>query len=83
MLPINRPVRVLTQDGKVIRGRRVNEDTYSVQLLDSEERLLSLTKADLREYTVLKDSPMPSYRNKLTAEEIADVLAYLLSLRGM
>jgi putative heme-binding domain-containing protein len=83
MLPINRPVRVLTKDGKVIRGRRVNEDTYSVQLLDSEERLLSLTKADLREYTVLKESPMPSYRNKFTAEEIADVLAYLLSLRGI
>jgi len=83
MLPINRPVRAVTRGGQVITGRRVNEDTYSVQLLDSQERLVSLVKADLREYTIGKESPMPSYRDKLTAEEIADVLAYLLALRGM
>ena len=35
MLPINRPVRAVTKDGKVITGRRLNEDTYSVQLIDS------------------------------------------------
>ena len=29
MMPINRPVRVVTKDGTVINGRRLNEDTYS------------------------------------------------------
>src|SRR6516225_113395 len=33
MMPINRPVRVVTRDGKVINGRRLNEDTYTVQVI--------------------------------------------------
>jgi mono/diheme cytochrome c family protein len=51
-------------------------------LIDDQERLLSLTKADLRELTVLTSSPMPSYRSRLSDEEIADVVAYLLTLKG-
>jgi len=82
MMPINRPVRIVTRDGKVINGRRLNEDTYTVQLLDEQEKLVSLVKADLREYTIQTVSPMPSYQNKLTPDEIADVVAYLLSLKG-
>jgi putative heme-binding domain-containing protein len=82
MLPMHRPVRAVTADGKAITGRRLNEDTYSVQLIDREERLVSLMKAELREYAVVKESPMPSYRDKLTAAERADVVAYLLSLKG-
>ena len=81
MMPINRPVRAVTRDGKTITGRRLNEDTYTVQLIDDQERLLSLTKADLREYTVLTTSTMPAYKD-LSAGELADLLAYLLSLQG-
>jgi putative heme-binding domain-containing protein len=83
MLPVNRPVRAVTRDGKVITGRRLNEDTYTVQLIDEQEHLVSLTKADLREYTVLKTSSMPSYKDKLSAQELADLEAYLLSLKGV
>ncbi len=82
MMPINRPVRVVTRDGTVINGRRLNEDTYTVQLIDDRERLLSLTKADLREYTILTTSPMPSYKDSLSADEVAHLVAYLLSLKG-
>jgi putative heme-binding domain-containing protein len=82
MMPINRPVRAVTRDGKVINGRRLNEDTYTVQLLDEQEKLVSLTKADLREFTILTASPMPSYKDRLTEDELADVVAYLLSLKG-
>ena len=82
MMPINRPVRIVTQDGRAINGRRLNEDTYTVQVIDDQERLLSLTKADLREYTILTASPMPSFRETFRDEELADLLAYLLSLKG-
>lgn len=81
MMPINRPVRAVMRDGSVVNGRRLNEDTYTVQLIDDQERLVSLTKSDLRELTVLTTSPMPSYRN-LNPEELADLVAYLLSLKG-
>jgi len=83
MLPKNRSVRAVTSDGKTITGRRLNEDTYSVQLIDSEERLVSLQKAGLKEYEVIKTSSMPSYRGKLSEQELRDVVAYLLTLRGV
>jgi putative heme-binding domain-containing protein len=82
MMPINRPVRVVTRDGTVINGRRLNEDTYTVQIIDDRERLLSLTKTDLREYAILTTSPMPSYKDSLSSDEVANVVAYLLSLKG-
>jgi putative heme-binding domain-containing protein len=82
MMPINRPVHAVTRAGKVINGRRLNEDTYTVQLIDDQEKLVSLSKSDLAEYTILTVSPMPSYRDRLTPDEIADVVAYLLSLKG-
>jgi putative heme-binding domain-containing protein len=82
MLPVNRSVRAVTRDGKVITGRRLNEDTYTVQLVDSSERLVSLSKSDLKEYTVLKTSAMPSYKGELSAGELDDVVAYLRTLKG-
>jgi putative heme-binding domain-containing protein len=83
MLPANRPVRAVTRDGRTIRGRRLNEDTYTVQLIDEQERLVSLTKADLRSLEMVTTSPMPSYEATLTADERADLIAYLLTLKGL
>jgi cytochrome c oxidase cbb3-type subunit 3 len=83
MLPVSRSVHAVTRDGKIINGRRLNEDTYSVQLIDEQEHLVSLTKSDLREYEVLETTSMPSYKDKLSAQELADLEAYLLSLKGV
>jgi len=82
MWPINRPVRIVTKDGREIKGRRLNEDTYTVQLLDDQEHLMSLDKADLKTYELGKTSPMPSLLKTFTADEVADLLGYLLSLKG-
>jgi putative heme-binding domain-containing protein len=82
MLPVNRSVRAVTREGKVITGRRLNEDTYTVQLIDEHENLVSLDKATLRQYTVIKISSMPSYKDTFSSAEIADAVAYLFSLKG-
>ena len=82
MMPINRPVHIVTRDDKVINGRRLNEDTYTVQLADEEGRLISLAKADLREFRISTTSTMPSYEKELSSQELADVVSYLLSLKG-
>ena len=82
MMPINRPVRLVLKDGRRMTGRRLNEDTYTVQLMDEEGRLVSVEKSDVREYRIVLESPMPSLKGKLTAEEMADLIAYLASLKG-
>jgi putative heme-binding domain-containing protein len=82
MLPINRPVRIVTKDGKTYRGRRLNEDTYTVQIIDDQERLLSFIKADLREFEIGRTSPMPAAGKTLSPDEVADLVAYLLTLKG-
>ena len=81
LLPINRPVRIVMRDGKTIRGRRLNEDTHTVQIIDEKERLVSVVKKDVRSMDVAKESAMPAYAGKLTDSEIADVVAYLMTLR--
>jgi len=83
LLPIHRAVSIVTKDGRRLTGRRLNEDTYSVQIIDEQENLVSLDKADLRELTVDTKSKMPSYTQRLTADELADVIAYLVSLKGL
>ena len=83
MLPVSRSLHAVTKDGKIINGRRLNEDTYSVQLIDEQEHLVSLNKSDLREYAVVNTTPMPSYKDKFSAQELADLEAYLLSLKGV
>lgn len=60
----------------------MNQDTFTLQLLDSKEQLVSLAKSSLRSYELLKTSPMPSYRDKLSMQEVADVVSYLASLKG-
>jgi putative heme-binding domain-containing protein len=82
MQPINRPVRAVLRDGTVVTGRRLNEDLVTVQLITDEGRLVSLVKPELREWTVSTTSTMPSYRNSLSTGELADLLAFLVSLKG-
>jgi len=83
MWPINRPVSVVMKDGRTFDGRRLNEDTYTVQIADEAGRLLSLKKSDIRRFEVSAHSTMPSYRQRLTPEELSDVLTYLLTLKGL
>jgi putative heme-binding domain-containing protein len=79
--PPNRTYRVVTRDGTTITGRLLNHDTHSVQLIDSKEQLRSFAKSSLREYGLVEASPMPSYRDKLTGDEMVDLVKYLVSLR--
>ncbi|MDP9171342.1 MAG: c-type cytochrome [Acidobacteriota bacterium] len=78
----NRTVRAVARDGSPITGTLLNQDTYSLQILDSRGKLMSLRKENLRSFELMKTSPMPSYKDKLSAQELADTVAYLVSLKG-
>ena len=75
-------VTVRTTAGQTVHGIRLNEDTSSMQIRTDQGRLVSFVKADLRDYTILTVSPMPSFKDRLTETDLADVVAYLLSLKG-
>ena len=83
MHPINRPVTAVTADGRTIRGRRLNEDTYTVQLSTDSGDLLSLDKDKLSRLEVATTSTMPSYKDRLSPAAIRNVVAYLTTLRTL
>jgi hypothetical protein len=76
-----RTYQVITKANVTARGTLLNQDTFSVQMRDSSDKLMSFWKQDLKEYGFLP-SAMPSYKNTLTPQEIADVVSYLVSLRA-
>jgi putative heme-binding domain-containing protein len=83
ILPENRYYRVVTRDGTAVTGRLLNLDTFQVMMLDPKEQLRTFFKSDLREHGFADRSTMPSYRSTLSRQELADVVAYLLSLKGI
>jgi putative heme-binding domain-containing protein len=83
VLPENRAYRVVLKDGTVINGRLLNQDAFSVQILDGKQRLLSYPKSSLTAYQFAEHSPMPSFSSKLSEAQLTDVVSYLVSLKGI
>ena len=73
----------VTADGRTIVGVPMNEDTFTVQLMDAGERIHSLEKKSLKSLTHEDRSLMPAYdANRLNNSDLDDLLAYLQSLRS-
>ncbi len=83
ILPQNRFYRVVTRDGATVIGKLLNLDTFTVLMMDSSEQLRSFQKSNLKEFGFIDKSPMPSYQGKLSSAELADVLGYLVTLKGI
>jgi putative heme-binding domain-containing protein len=71
-----------TKDGRVLNGRRLNEDTFSVQIVQMDGKLVSLSKAALQSQTLERRSPMPPLRGRISDSDLNDLIAYVSSLRG-
>jgi putative heme-binding domain-containing protein len=75
------PVSVVEHDGREVRGIRVNEDSFTIQVRDSAGKLYSFRKTDVQNVDKqFGRSLMPSYKEKLSAAETDDLVAYLASL---
>lgn len=82
VLPENRFVRAVKQDGAAVTGRLLNHDVFTAQLITADG-LVSLDKSKLREFSFVEKSSMPSMQGRLTEEETTDVVRYLASLKGI
>jgi cytochrome c oxidase cbb3-type subunit III len=80
--PEYRTVRVVTKDGKEVKGRLLNLDTFTIEMLDSNANLRTFLKSDLSDYKVITNSGMPSYKDKMSKQELGDVVSYLITLKG-
>jgi putative heme-binding domain-containing protein len=77
------PVTLTTADGHQIRGVKKNEDLFSVQVMDTSERIQGYLREDMRSVTNDKQSAMPGFgTERLSDAELDDLLAYLTSLQG-
>jgi cytochrome c oxidase cbb3-type subunit III len=76
-------VTVVTADGKVIKGVTLNEDSFSVQIMDSGEHIHLLEKDKLKSFKKSRESAMPKYDpDVLSDKEIEDIVAFLAGVEA-
>ncbi|PWT91820.1 MAG: hypothetical protein C5B56_03235, partial [Proteobacteria bacterium] len=72
-------VTVVTAGGTKLRGVVLNEDSFSVQMMDTREQIHSFEKARLRSFEKTRESLMPVYDAKTLSDgDLQDIIAYLL-----
>jgi cytochrome c oxidase cbb3-type subunit 3 len=74
-------ITVVTADGKQIKGVALNEDSFSVQMMDTNERIYLLEKDKLLSFQKSRASMMPKYNpDVLSDKDLEDIVAYLISV---
>jgi putative heme-binding domain-containing protein len=68
--------------GRKLTVQRLNEDTFSIQWRDGAGNLGSILRSDIRSFEEDHSSPMPSFKDKLTDEELNHLVAYLMRKGG-
>jgi putative heme-binding domain-containing protein len=75
-------MEAIATNGARIAGILVDEDQFTVRVLDEMDALHSIAKRDLERFERVKISKMPAFQGTLTDEDIDDIVAYLAGLRG-
>ena len=76
-------VTVVDDRGQKFQGAVLNEDNFTLQMLDTREQLHLFEKDKLRSYDKSRESLMPKYDEKVLPEnDLQDLVAYLLSVGG-
>ena len=71
-------VSVVSADGTKLSGVVLNEDQFTLQMLDTREQLHLLEKEKLRSVEKRRESAMPVYDQKaLSDKDLQDLIAYL------
>ena len=72
-------VTAVSADGKQIKGVTLNEDSFTVQIMDSGEHVYLLEKNSLKSFEKSRESAMPKYETEsLSDKEVEDILAFLV-----
>jgi putative heme-binding domain-containing protein len=76
-------VTVVTAEGKTITGVTLNEDSFSVQIMDPSDTIYMLDKDTLQSFLKSRVSLMPAYSTaRLSDKDLQDIVAYLISVEA-
>jgi cytochrome c oxidase cbb3-type subunit 3 len=71
-------VTIVTQGGQTVTGTALNEDNFSLQMMDTQQQIHLLEKDKLKSFKKTRESLMPAYDEKaLPDQDLHDLLAYL------
>lgn len=74
-------VTVVLPDGTEIKGVTLNEDNFSLQMMDTSEQIHLLEKDKLRSIKKSRESLMPAYdKSTLSDQDLNDIIAFLLAV---
>jgi putative heme-binding domain-containing protein len=73
--------KIINRDGSAHSGFIMNQDTYTVQILDFSLGLQAFPRSEFKDFGIDRSSIMPAYKGKLSEEELNDLVIYLLSLK--
>lgn len=77
------PVTLTTPSGQQVQAVKKNEDLFSVQVMDSRERIQGYVRGDLKEVKDETKSAMPPFgTDRLSESQLDDVVRYLMTLKG-
>lgn len=74
-------VEVVTAEGQEVKGITLNEDSFTLQLMDTAEHIYLLKKDKLRSFHKSRQSLMPIYNSNLLSDsDLHDIVAFLQSV---
>ena len=74
-------VTAVTAEGTEIKGVTLNEDSFSVQIMDANEQIYLLDKSKLKSFQKSRQSAMPKYgADVLSDKDLEDIVAYLVGV---
>ncbi len=68
--------------GNQYSGLRMNEDSFSLRIMDNQAQLWSFPRSQLTRVERSKTSTMPSFADHFSDAEVDDLVAFLFSLRA-
>ena len=76
----NDVIRLTTADGKTVTGRILSQDDHQLRVIDASGGVVTYAKPSLQQFTIINTNPMPSYKGRLTGDDLDRLVRYLVSL---
>ena len=74
------PVRIVTRDGDIYNGMRMNEDAFTIQLMTVSGVFVSIRKRNITEFEKRVGHSFMPASDSLSEDDMEDLVAYMTTL---